>query len=174
MFLETASLFSPHLAFHLIGHVMNMAIILFQIDLVDPPTCVFNKFAYLMYHVSCNIVLFCKFQQYKETDFMCFVIAIGFITYMWNIFVYCYFGKLATESFVGMADFLYNVSWHRLPVRLQKHLIIMIANMQRPVHYHGSHIGTMNLETFCKVNFLFTIITERTIYYISLSMVHSW
>lgn len=67
------------------------------------------------------------------------------------LFVYCYFGKLATESFLNMSDGLYQSNWFKLPVNLQKYFVPMIQNTQRPLYYHGFGIAVLNLETFTKV-----------------------
>lgn len=68
-----------------------------------------------------------------------------------NLFLYCFFGKLATESFETMADCLYETNWLDLPVNLQKYFIVMIGNAQIPIHYHGFGVALLNLETFLKV-----------------------
>lgn len=68
-----------------------------------------------------------------------------------NLLVYCYFGKLATDSFFRMGESLYEVNWQELPIALQKYVILMIGNMHRPLHYHGFNIAILNLETFGKV-----------------------
>lgn len=72
-----------------------------------------------------------------------------------NLFVYCFFGKVATESFATMADSLYEANWQNLPIELQKYFILMIANANRPLYYHGFNIAILNLETFSKVFILF-------------------
>lgn len=69
-----------------------------------------------------------------------------------TLFVYCYFGKLATESHENMADCLYEMDWRKQPVKIQKYYILMIQNMQQPLHYHGFHVAVMNLRTFIKVS----------------------
>lgn len=51
-----------------------------------------------------------------------------------------------------MAGTLYDCNWYDLPLDLQKYFIMMIANAQTPVHYHGYGIITLNLETFCKAS----------------------
>lgn len=68
-----------------------------------------------------------------------------------HLFVYCYYGKLATESFEKMANILYKSNWRELPIRLQKHFIVMIANAQQPIHYHGFNVIVLDLTTFCAV-----------------------
>lgn len=68
-----------------------------------------------------------------------------------NLFVYCFFGKLASESYTNMADSLYEANWREISIDLQKYMIIMIGNAQRPLYYHGFGIAVLNLETFCRV-----------------------
>lgn len=69
-----------------------------------------------------------------------------------NLFVYCFYGKIATESFANMSDNLYDSNWQKLPIELQKHLVVMMANAQRPIFYHGFGIAVLNLETFTDVS----------------------
>lgn len=70
-----------------------------------------------------------------------------------NLFVYCYFGKMATESFAEMANLVYEANWIDLPIELQKFALIAIINMQKPLVYHGFSVAILNLETFTKVSF---------------------
>lgn len=68
-----------------------------------------------------------------------------------NLFFWCFFGKLTSESYARIADYLYESNWQDLPVELRKYFILLIANAQRPIFYHGFGIAVLNLETFCKV-----------------------
>lgn len=68
-----------------------------------------------------------------------------------NIFLYCYFGKLATESFEEMSNSLYESNWYKLPIKQQKYILLMMVNAKRPLYYHGFGIVILNLETFCNV-----------------------
>lgn len=77
------------------------------------------------------------------------VIALGI--FMSNLFLYCYFGELATESFEKMYHSLNDIIWYKLPIELQKYYILMAANMQIPLHYHGFGIAILNLQTMIKV-----------------------
>lgn len=74
-------------------------------------------------------------------------ISIGISTLLF----YCYFGKVATESFEMMPDCVFGMNWYEQPIDLQKYFILMIRNMQRPVYYHGFEVAKLNLETFVKV-----------------------
>lgn len=68
------------------------------------------------------------------------------------LYGFCYYGKLATDSFEKMADSLYMSNWMRFPIHLQKHLILIIQNSRRPIEYQGFFaVFTVNLETFTKV-----------------------
>lgn len=70
-----------------------------------------------------------------------------------NLFIYCFFGKLATESFNQMANSLFQSDWFNLPIELQKYYIIIIGNAQQSLFYHGFKIVFLDLETFTKVGF---------------------
>lgn len=59
---------------------------------------------------------------------------------------------MATESYEQMADRLFESKWPDLPVYLQKYFIVMIANTQKPIYYHGFGVANMKMETFCGVN----------------------
>lgn len=73
-----------------------------------------------------------------------------------NLFVYCYFGMLATEYYEQMSDYLYyTLTWPEMPIKLQKYLILLIGNMQRPIHYHGFEIAKLSLRTFIEVRTIF-------------------
>lgn len=69
-----------------------------------------------------------------------------------SLFIYCYFAKLATESFLKMTDCLYECNWFELPTKLEKYFPFMIQSAQKPIYYHGFGIIILNLETFTKVS----------------------
>ena len=71
---------------------------------------------------------------------------------MSNLFLYCLFGKLATESHLKMSDCVYNLYWYKLPTHLQKYVVVMIQNMQQPRYFHGFGVIYLNLETFTSVS----------------------
>ncbi|XP_055297593.1 odorant receptor 2a-like [Sitodiplosis mosellana] len=119
-FSETANLFSLHLLAQLIGNMLMLAISVFQFD-----------------------------QQIKRLDINGFLFWIIIASMcISNLFLCCFLGKLASKSYEQMADALYDCNWHKLPLNLQKYLIIMIADAQIPLNYHGCGVITLNLETF--------------------------
>lgn len=67
-------------------------------------------------------------------------------------FLYCFFGKMATEHFTLMADCLFQSNWLDLPIKLQKYYIIMIQNAQKPIYYNAFGMTVIGLETFTHVS----------------------
>lgn len=80
--------------------------------------------------------------------------------------VYCYFGSLTTEHFLEMADSLYKSNWPDLPIALQKHCVLMIAEMHKPIYFHGLGMVKLNLETLLKVRIIPNCIAFDSILFI--------
>lgn len=94
-------------------------------------------------------------------DFDILILVEAGLIALFNLFMYCYFGRVATESFENMADTLYESNWRELPNGLQKYFILMIACMQQPLYYHGFNVAYLNLQTFCKVKALVNISSKQ-------------
>lgn len=100
----------------------------------------------------------------KHVDFDLVSIVLGVSVSALNLYVFCYFGKMSTEQFEKMADCLYHSSWYLLSNQMQKFVILMIANAQIPIHYHGFKIAVLNLELFCKVSYQLNEYLKWTFY----------
>lgn len=74
------------------------------------------------------------------------------------MFLNCYFGEMATESFSKVADCMYESNWQLLQPELQKYIILFIGNAQRPLYYHGFNMAYVNLNTFMKVWMYYSIL----------------
>lgn len=98
-----------------------------------------------------KLIDFVRSQQLKHIDFSFVILLMTILVGASNLFLWCFFGKLATDSFKEMTDCLYECNWQDFPIDLQKYFILMIANSQRPLFYRGSRIATLNLETYSKV-----------------------
>lgn len=122
-FSESADVYSFILLINLICNMMTLACCTFQLDL----------------------------QLQHMTKDLGIIVTIFMVTSC-NLFIYCYFGKLATESYEEMACCLYNANWTDLSVNLQKYFIIMIANAQRPNKYHGFGVAILDLKLFMGVS----------------------
>lgn len=92
------------------------------------------------------------FQQWHHANFtMATVLAATSIGFS-NLFIFCFFGKLATECFEMISDCIYEMEWYAQPNELQKYFILMIVNMQKPIYYHGFDVAKLELRTFITVN----------------------
>lgn len=93
-----------------------------------------------------------SFQQIHNLDLeVFFVLCLSTIALI-NLFVYCYFGKIGTDSFASMPDSLYvEMNWRNLKPKLQMYVVLMIRNMQKPVFYSGFSVTVMDLNTFIRV-----------------------
>ena len=67
------------------------------------------------------------------------------------MFPYCYFGKIATDSYLDMSYCLYDLNWPDLPLEYKKYIILMMTNMNREIYYHGSNVATLNSSTYIRV-----------------------
>lgn len=99
----------------------------------------------------------------KHIDFGITIMGIAVCVGVTNLFVHCFCGKMATQSYEDMITCLYDSNWHELPVPLQKFLILMIGNAQRPVYYHGFGVAILNMETFSKVSDIFEVELEMIV-----------
>lgn len=84
-----------------------------------------------------------------------FIMVPAFIVVAANPFLYCFFGKITTDRYAKMADHLFEINWYKLPIKLQKYLILMIANMQRPLYFDGFGICKLDLGMFQTVRIVY-------------------
>ena len=81
-----------------------------------------------------------------------FVVLVCSINSLTAMFLYCYYGKSASEGYEKMPICLYyDLGWRKFPIKLQKYFIIMMANMQIPLYYHGFGVVCLDLMTFVAV-----------------------
>lgn len=84
-----------------------------------------------------------------------------------NLFLFCYFGKSATESFQSISNNAFEANWPDIPAHLQRYFILLILNTSKPLQYHGFGVVTLQLETFSQVsaeplkNYLELIVLDR-------------
>lgn len=93
-----------------------------------------------------------KLQQIHHIDSKVLVNLMVALFGISTLFIYCFFGLLATESFDKMGGHLYNdLNWYKLPIEIQRYLVIMIADMQNSIYYHGFRYVPLDLRTFINV-----------------------
>lgn len=103
--------------------------------------------------VNCSISFksLLNFQNRENPDDTVVPLALGVVVSTSLLFLYCFFGKLATDSYLRIGDLVYESNWQDIPVELQKYLILMIVNMQKSLKYHGFGIAVLDLITFTSV-----------------------
>lgn len=143
---ETVETYSPFILVQLVCLTVCIACIIFQFDLVIN----YQIFPLHTFDLAKLMFLY-PFQQLQHMNVNMTIVVHAFFAISMTPFLYCYFGKSATDSYAKMADRLFESDWQKLPIELQKYLILMIANMQRPLYYHGFGIAALDLETFIKV-----------------------
>lgn len=103
---------------------------------------------------------FTHFQQIQKLDYLLASVISTTSVGMLVLLFYCYYGKVATESYAKMPDCLFNMHWYGLPIKLQKCFVLMIENMQKPIYYHGFEVATLDLGTFVQVILQFVLNRE--------------
>lgn len=68
-----------------------------------------------------------------------------------NLFIYCFAACKSTDQYLKLADLLYESTWPELPIDLQKIIVLMILEAQKPIYYHGLYLLELRLGTFMKV-----------------------
>lgn len=169
-FYDSAEIYSSMILVYLVCSMLFMACTIFQLDLVGITIlkmprrgqwksslkkdcfCFSFFWCFDFKDFILNAFYIYAFQQLQHIDFSFLLLSFAFAISASNIFVYCYFGKMATESYRDMANCLFEANWHEYPVEIQKYFILFIANAQKPVYYHGSKIVTLDLEMFTRVS----------------------
>lgn len=77
--------------------------------------------------------------------------------------IFGFTGTACTEAFENYSRYMYKSNWYNLPNDLQKYTILVIANGNRPLFFHGMNILTLDLHTIASVRimlFKFRFIAE--------------
>lgn len=153
-FLHSAHIYKSFVLVQLICSTIVLAVSVFYMDLVCTLKKLFENFICLkfkvFFFVEMKILLFQQWQHHIDFTMVTVLMtsSIGIST----LLLYCYFGKLATDSYAEMSDCIFNMNWCEQSIELQKYFILMIENMQKSIYYHGFEIAKMDLETFIKVS----------------------
>lgn len=147
------AVFGPYIVIHLICDIAVMSYVVYALEMV------IWSFIRLIKWFNSNkcqwfwkFLMFVSVQQTKQIDFDILVVLSSAAVGMSNLFLYCYFGEMATQGFGDMGDSLYDTNWQNLPITSQKNLILIIAITQRSISFQGSRFAVLNMDTFCSVN----------------------
>lgn len=146
-FIESAKVYSPLAFSKLVSCTFILSCVAFQMDLV------FFLFqtSRIVCPISVLLILIFFSQQLQNLGYGVIILLIAIVSNISTLFVYCYFGKLATDSFSDMSYRLFESNWQQLPLEMQKFFVLMIGNAQKTLHYHGLQIVRLDWETFTKV-----------------------
>lgn len=112
----------------------------------------YQKIYCAAYVISLESKSIFHFQQIHNLDSDVFFTVCLTTVSLVNLFVFCYFGKISSDSFARMPDCLYcKMNWRELPPKLQMYVVLMIRNMQKPIYYYGFSVAVMDLNTFIYV-----------------------
>lgn len=76
---------------------------------------------------------------------------------------FCYFANLATDRLLKIDNTIYGLNWFDYPVKMQKYVILMIAQAHEQIHFSGLGMIPCTLESFGKVCGQIDIILHRFI-----------
>lgn len=145
-FLQSADIYSRFIVIQLFCNIIYMSCAVFELDLVKFMIDSSN------WYISSFKIKSNQFQKVQDIDFDIFLLLIVLSTSGLSLFLFSFFGKMATESYEKMAISLFESDWPKLPVHLQRFVLLMIQNAQIPLQYHGFHVISLNLETYSKVS----------------------
>lgn len=97
-----------------------------------------------------NFVSFSICQAIKHLDMRFSIMLIAISSSSITMFIFCYFGKMATDAYFSYGDYAYEAKWYTIPVKNQNYFRLIILIAQQPLCYEGLGI-ILNLQTFSAV-----------------------
>lgn len=142
-FKASADFYSPIIFAQLFCVIIFLALCIFHMHLVI--NIIWN-------HKEIPIQFFLALQQMECIDMDKIVVVFADACVgLFNLFCFCYFGKVSSDSFELMSESLYECNWPDLGTsQLKMYFVIMIKNAQTPVYYQGMKMVTLDMETFRK------------------------
>ncbi|XP_055301621.1 odorant receptor 85b-like [Sitodiplosis mosellana] len=122
LFLKSADIFSRAIMIQLIGGTIYVSCRIFQLDVTV-----------------------------QNRDPNALLVIVGMSVGLSYLFLFCYYGKRTNVYYYLMGHSLFESNWYLLSYELQKFYVLMIANAQLPVNYHGMNVVDLNLERFTKI-----------------------
>lgn len=86
-------------------------------------------------------------------DIRIFIVLLSMVVNAGNVFLCCFVGSATKEIFWRYGDISYGSVWYQFPIRLQKYVLLIIVDAQRPRVFSGLGIIELNLIAFGKVLF---------------------
>lgn len=151
LFIKSADVYSPYIAACIVCNMLAISCAIFKLELVFKSLWITNC-VFPWQKLKVALIFFRNdLKELGSLDSDTLMLFTAMLSGISNLFIYCFFGKLATESFIQMANSLFESDWLNLPIELQKYYVIIIGNAQQSLFYHGFKMVALDLETFTKV-----------------------
>lgn len=98
-----------------------------------------------------------SFQNFQHISYLLLQSIMTTIAILLIIFIFCYFGHMVTTECAMVADFVYNASWYRYPIYLQKSTLFIIARSQQPFYFTAYKMYKCTLQSFSSVCILYLL-----------------
>ncbi|XP_043462617.1 odorant receptor 67c-like [Leptopilina heterotoma] len=72
-------------------------------------------------------------------------------TFVFQIFLYCWFGESMTRKSLAIGDVIYKMDWNLLSTSTKHTLVIIMMRTMRPIQLTGSSVIIMSIETFLRI-----------------------
>lgn len=102
------------------------------------------------------VLFFSKCQVIRDIDENLYAAIICVVSGFFILLIFCYFGSTATSDFLKYSDCIYKLMWYDMPTKLQKTIIVVIGNDQRPIYFVGLRMFSLDLMTFTKATKYFS------------------
>lgn len=67
------------------------------------------------------------------------------------MYFFCYIAEDVCNKFEEIGNSIYQLNWFHYPPSVQKSLLIIIRQTQRPIRFHGYNVIFCDMPTFAKV-----------------------
>lgn len=150
LFEDISETFSGTLLVELFGGVIFMSTAIFQTEMV-------TIWSWNIFLLVTSIGFFFQLKALRHLNLFIVTVLNVIAISTANLYLYCFGGSVVTENCGMYADILFESDWYKMPIRLQKYYILMIANTQRPIHLEGHGLVRLSMEAFGRVNIEFSI-----------------
>lgn len=97
--------------------------------------------------------MFCVLQALRKIGLELFFCVVSVMIGLVFPYVLCDSATRATFEIVNIAGTVYSSKWYNYPLNVRRHLILIMAQSQKPLVFRGLKIVSCSLEVFMKVNF---------------------
>lgn len=111
----------------------------------------FSPFSITIKRFLLKIIPFGNFQYSNDVLSFVFNVMCIVCSTIWPSF-YSYYATVATEQILTIGDATYNSNWFNYPVKMQKHVVLIVARSQKRVLFSGLNLMYCTVEYFGKVS----------------------